>query len=94
MINLLINLLIILLIILLINLLIILMSMLMILLMAMLILVLVILLLHSELSNISILTDILTRHHSFTPSASPLTARHLQTAPAPTPSPGLTRLCR
>ena len=26
-------------------------------------------------------------HHSFTPSASPLTARHLQTAPAPTPSP-------
>ena len=89
-----INLLISLLIILLINLLIILMSMLMILLMAMLILVLVILLLHSELSNISILTDILTRHHSFTPSASPLTARHLQTAPAPTPSPGLTRLCR
>ena len=92
MINLLINLLIILLIILLINLLIKFMSMLMIPLMAMLILVLVII--HSELCNISILTDILTRHHSFTPSASPLTARHLQTAPAPTPSPGLTRLCR
>ena len=92
MINLLIKLMIIIMINLLFNLLFKFMSMLMIPLMAMLILVLVII--HSEPYNISILTDILTRHHSFTPSASPLTARHLQTAPAPTPSPGLSRLCR